>query len=197
MTSMGSDRGVDQLPLTMTHFPPLPLTRSSSILDITTSRMHITLPRGYSLPCCTADSAEKRAPLTMGDVDYDYGYGDAAPDSTDYGYGDSAPDSTDYGYGDASPDDAPPKPAESTDYGYGEASTDYGYGDDSANQPAEEEKEQGVRKHRSVRRNSCVVRKDQDPLAVAAFLMGPPPMSDRDMKANEQEQPAAVQPVTV
>jgi hypothetical protein len=133
----------------------------------------------------------------MGDVDYDYGYGDAAPDSTDYGYGDSAPDSTDYGYGDASPDDAPPKPAESTDYGYGEASTDYGYGDDSANKAAEEDKERGGRRHRSVRRNSCVVRKDQDPLAVAEFLMGPPPMSDRDMKANEQEQPAAVQPVTV
>ena len=115
--------------------------------------------------------------------DVDYGYGDAEPDY-DYGYGDSSPDgqgkgggddnvdygygeSTDYGYGDASADD----------YGYGDAGgADYGYGDDQAEQnKPPPEKDAGVRRGPRVRRNSCVIRKDTNNLAVAEFLMGGPP----------------------
>ncbi|KAL7579705.1 hypothetical protein ACA910_021850 [Epithemia clementina (nom. ined.)] len=133
-----------------------------------------------------------------GQASVDYGYGD----STDYGYGNDTKDygygndNTDYGYGGGGNND-------STDYGYGE--TDYGYGD-SYQAPTVEKPEpqvapssrrssasdgpqqRGTRRHRSVRRNSCVIRKtDDDKLAVAEFLMGPPPMSDRDMQAAAQQ----------
>jgi hypothetical protein len=68
----------------------------------------------------------------------DYGYGDAVPSTTDYGYGDAAPSvetEKDYGYGDAAPDTDKPKPADdASKYGYGDDTpaapeTDYGYGE--------------------------------------------------------------------
>ena len=90
----------------------------------------------------------------------DYGYGD----QPDYGYGDQ----TGYGYGDGSADSAP-----TTDYGYGDAAPD------EALQPRQQPR----------RRNSCVVRREADnPLSVAEYLMGVPPMmSDKDMRAAAAE----------
>jgi hypothetical protein len=82
----------------------------------------------------------------------DYGYGDAAPDTTDYGYGDAAPDSAaDYGYGDAAPDSAAADDQQQNGdaaandadkYGYGDAAAPndadkYGYGDASPNDAAD------------------------------------------------------------
>mmetsp|Transcript_12665 Transcript_12665/g.24082 ORF Transcript_12665/g.24082 Transcript_12665/m.24082 type:complete len:103 (+) Transcript_12665:102-410(+) len=96
----------------------------------------------------------------MADQDnVDYGYGD---DAAEYGYGD---DTQDYGYGDG----------DGQDFGYGD-SADYGYGDsqeggektEAAPAPAQKP---GTRR----RRNSVVIRKDDDPLAVADYLMGGDP----------------------
>lgn len=90
----------------------------------------------------------------------------------DYGYGDAAPD-YDYGYGDGSPDGAG-KDGDAVDFGYGD-STDYGYGDDQAQQKSPTEEEKEPRRAPRARRNSCVIRKDTNNLAVAEFLMGPAP----------------------
>jgi hypothetical protein len=124
----------------------------------------------------------------------DYGYGDDSDSEDDspggaygyggpsgvYGYGGSAKPGGVYGYGD---DDA--KGDDGDDYGYGEdkdASTpadDYGYGDEDApSKPDQPER----RRPRLVRRNSCLIRKEDNPLAVAEYLLGGAPrMSDRDM----------------
>jgi hypothetical protein len=125
----------------------------------------------------------------------DYGYGDDSDsDSEDdspggaygygspggvYGYGGGSAKPV-YGYGD---DDA--KGGDGNDYGYGDdkdASTpadDYGYGDEDApSKPVQPERP----RPRLVRRNSCVIRKEDNPLAVAEYLLGGAPrMSDRDM----------------
>lgn len=119
-----------------------------------------------------------------GEEEVDYGYGDTEPD---YGYGDpdgkdGAGGDVDYGYGDQA------------DYGYGdqEAGADYGYGDQQPEGAAKDSNEEKAPRHRTARRNSCVIRKDKDPLAVAEFLMGPPPMSDRDMEQSKQAQQEGV-----
>ena len=103
-----------------------------------------------------------------------YGYGDPAESAptVDYGYGD---DTTDYGYGDSS----------------GDGGVDYGYGDEhpSTNMTAPQSPSRSPKqrtRQRSVRRNSTVIRKDDNnPLAVAEYLMGGPPlMSDRDLETS-------------
>jgi hypothetical protein len=98
----------------------------------------------------------------------DYGYGK----EVDYGYEKTADD---YGY-------------ENVDYGYG----DQGPGSFVREQPAPPPAAAHGRRtsqHRTVRRNSCLVRKDANPLAVAEFLMGEPPrMSDRDLEAENSQQ---------
>jgi hypothetical protein len=79
------------------------------------------------------------------------------------------------------------------DYGYGDV--DYGYGDQGPGSFVREQEERTPAsnrrssQHRSVRRNSCLVRKDANPLAVAEYLMGEPPrMSDRDLEAENSQQ---------
>jgi hypothetical protein len=106
-----------------------------------------------------------------------YGYGGNAKPGGAYGYGDDDDKGNDYGYGEDNDNGG--------DYGYGEdkdASTpagDYGYGDEGApSTPIQP----GRPRPRLVRRNSCVIHKEDNPLAVAEYLLGGPPrMSDRDM----------------
>jgi hypothetical protein len=125
----------------------------------------------------------------------DYGYGDDSDSEDDspgdvygygggpggvYGYGGSAKSGGVYGYGD---DDA--KGGDGDDYGYGDdkdassPADDYGYGDEDApSKPVQPERP----RPRLVRRNSCLIRKEDNPLAVAEYLLGGAPrMSDRDM----------------
>jgi hypothetical protein len=128
----------------------------------------------------------------------DYGYGDDSDSEDDspggaygyggpgsmYGYGGSAKPGGVYGYGD---DDAKGGDGddEDNDYGYGDdkdagnPAGDYGYGDeDASSKPIQTERP----RPRLLRRNSCVIHKEDNPLAVAEYLLGGPPrMSDRDM----------------
>eukprot|EP00977_Amphora_coffeiformis_P005151 scaffold1089_cov153-Amphora_coffeaeformis.AAC.2 len=125
----------------------------------------------------------------MADQDnVDYGYGD---DAAEYGYGD---DTQDYGYGDGDGQDFGCKlqcntffvsipgtnfgllisssirrlaDGDSADYGYGD-SQEGGEKTEAAPAPAQKP---GTRR----RRNSVVIRKDDDPLAVADYLMGGDP----------------------
>ena len=96
-----------------------------------------------------------------------------------------------YGYGE---DSDSKHNAEANDlHGHGNAAAarndlDYGYEESAV--PAEEPlpPERQVTRHRSRRRNSCLVRRDQDPLAVAEYLMGGPPrMSDNDLALENTE----------
>jgi hypothetical protein len=111
-----------------------------------------------------------------------YGYG--GPGSM-YGYGGNAKCGGVYGYGDDDAKDGDGDDDKGNDYGYGEDNDavspagDYGYGDESdAPKPIQTERP----RPRLVRRNSCVIRKEDNPLAVAEYLLGGPPrMSDRDM----------------
>jgi hypothetical protein len=116
-----------------------------------------------------------------------YGYGGNAKPGGAYGYGDDDDDDKgcDYGYGE---DKGAGNPA--GDYGYGEdkdasnPAGDYGYGDEAAPpKPILSDAIQPVRaRPRLVRRNSCLVHKEDNPLAGAEYLLGGPPrMSDRDM----------------
>lgn len=105
-----------------------------------------------------------------------YGYGaDAAEEAVDYGYGDGSPDEpVDYGYGDDS--DVSYSDSDDDDSESGGGMAAYGYGGTSKAPPQPE-------KHRVVRRNSCLIRKNGNSLAVAEFLMGVPPlMSDKDLE---------------
>jgi hypothetical protein len=111
-----------------------------------------------------------------------YGYGGSGGL---YGYGRNATPGGAYGYGDDDDKGGDGDDDNGGDYGYGEdkdagnPADDYGYGDEDA--PAKPV--QPVRpRPRLVRRNSCLIHKEQNPLAVAEYLLGGPPrMSDRDM----------------
>jgi hypothetical protein len=138
-----------------------------------------------------SDSKDGDSPAT------NYGYGDdidvhslSLSDSEEEDfpgdiYGDDSDDEDSfpaYGYGDDDDDD------KGDDCGYGEdkdagsPADDYGYGDEAApSQPSLSTVVQPARL-RSLRRNSCLIRKEHNPLAVAEYLLGGPPrMSDRDM----------------
>jgi hypothetical protein len=145
----------------------------------------------------------------------DYGYGDDSDsDSEDdspggaygyggpggvYGYGGNATPggACDYGYdnqGGAGDDD------KGCDYGYGEdkdtgsnSAGDYGYGDDDVpTKPIPSDALKPARP-RIVRRNSCVIHKEDSPLAVAEYLLGGPArMSDRDMDLLELNSEGAI-----
>jgi hypothetical protein len=132
-------------------------------------------------------------------VDYAYGDDGSDSDSDDdspggpYGYGGAggiygtggaggAKLGAGYGYGDTY------KGAGGGGYGYdedtdaGNPAGEYGYGDEATPEPKLSETQPGPVRQRSMRRNSCLIHKDQNPLAVAEYLLGgPPPMSDRDM----------------
>ncbi len=83
-------------------------------------------------------------------------------DYQSYDYESMGYEDMDMGYGDTG--------GQTQVVGTGEAVEDYGYGDDAGaavEKPAEDKP-----KRSRARRNSCVIRKDEDPLAVADFLMG-------------------------
>jgi hypothetical protein len=128
----------------------------------------------------------------------DYGYGDDSDSEDDspggaygyggpggmYGYGGNTKPGGVYGYGDDDTKGGDGDDDKGNDYGYGEdndagsPASDYGYGDEDAPKPVQTERA----RPRLVRRNSCVIRKEDNPLAVAEYLLGGPPrMSDRDM----------------
>jgi hypothetical protein len=121
-----------------------------------------------------------------------YGYGDDSDSDNEddfpiYGYGrNTRPDGA-YGYGDNDDKNGNAEDEDKGDgYGYGEdkdAGSDYGYGDEPApSQPSLLDVVLPARPRR-LRRNSCLIRKEQNPLAVAEYLLGGPPrMSDRDME---------------
>jgi hypothetical protein len=97
-----------------------------------------------------------------------YGYGRDTMSGDDKG--------DDFGYGD---DKDVGSPADDYGYGYGKEAAPF--------QPSLLDAVLRVRPRR-MRRNSCVIRKDQDPLAVAESLLdGPPRMSDRDMELPKNE----------
>ncbi|GKY94325.1 hypothetical protein MPSEU_000398300 [Mayamaea pseudoterrestris] len=127
-------------------------------------------------------------------VDYGYEDVDMGYEAMDMGY-----EAVDMGYGDQGTTCGNNARNDTTDYGYGttdDAGTDYGYGDDNGkaatdcrSNPANaygystagsEDRKPPTRK--ISRRNSTVIRKDDDnPLAIAEFLMGPPPPGTTDM----------------
>lgn len=142
-----------------------------------------------------SDSSDDEAPYVPPKFDSDFSY---AGGGDDYGY-----ENVDYGYG----DEEQPKKEEAVEYGYGEdaAATGYGYENPDAaamgygyenpdqspaavygygeSATAEDPDRSAPPRIHSKRRNSCVVKRDEDnPLAVAEFLMGGPPrMSDKDL----------------
>jgi hypothetical protein len=127
-----------------------------------------------------------------------YGYGGS---SGLYGYGGNATPGGAYGYGDDDNKGGGGDDDKDNDYGYGEdadagnPACDYGYGDDDApTKPIISDAAKPVRpRPRLVRRNSCLIRKEDNPLAVAEYLLGgPPPMSDRDMDALELNNEGAI-----
>jgi hypothetical protein len=133
---------------------------------------------------------------------------DGDSSTTNYSYGDDSENEDDfpvYGYGrkTKSSDDEDTRGEDDDDdkfddYGYGEdkdtfsSADDYGYGDKAApSQSSLLDVGLPARPHRS-RRNSCIIRKDQNPLAVAEFLLGGPPrMSDRDMELHNESAKSA------
>jgi hypothetical protein len=128
---------------------------------------------------------------------------DGESSTTNYGYGDDSDNEEDdfpvYGYGrntKSGDDDDDDDNDKGDDYGYkedknaGSPADDYGYGNEAApSQPSLLDVVLPARPRRS-RRNSCIIRKEQNPLAVAEFLLGGPPrMSDRDMELHNEGAP--------
>lgn len=99
--------------------------------------------------------------------------------SIDHGYGDeSSPSVTNNG------SKVNYQPSDQTDYGYG-SQDDYGYGEDQG--PSCKAVSAPMDKaRRPMRRNSCLIKKDQNPLAVAEFLLGPPRCPDNELDADEE-----------
>jgi hypothetical protein len=148
---------------------------------------------GYGDDSDSSDSEDDSRAYGYGGPGGVYGYGGNAKswgNAYGYGYGDDDGDDDDDDDDDNKGGDDDDKGA---DYGYGEdkqdsgnPAGDYGYGDEAAAPPKPiiSDAIQPVRpRTRVVRRNSCVIlRTEQNPLAVAEYLLGGPPlMSDRDM----------------
>lgn len=127
-----------------------------------TAELASTLPSSVSTSKELRNSTDEKA-------DNVYGYGDTADSTRNNGGGGGGDQEVDYGYG-------------NIDYGYGDTEdnngpvTDYGY-----DGPPSEEMQSCTRskppaaRQRSVRRNSTVIRRDDNnPLAVAEYLMGGP-----------------------
>jgi hypothetical protein len=126
-----------------------------------------------------------------------YGYGDDSDNEDDfpvYGYGRNTKSGNDYDDNNNNNNKGEDDDDDKGDgYGYGEdkdagsPADDYGYGNEAAPfQPSLLDIVLPARPRR-LRRNSCIIRKDQNPLAVAEYLLGgPPPMSDRDMELHNE-----------
>jgi hypothetical protein len=116
------------------------------------------------------------------------GYGGQEKDVADQ-YGN---DKADYGYDDEYGGEHVPSPIRLTSGGA--CGDNYGYGEHESTPPTQRSAfgDKVPLSQLIVRRNSCLVHKDQDPLAVAEFLMGGPPrMSDRDLEAEKQQEVSA------